>query len=376
MTNLPIYLDYAATTPVDPRVAEVMGRYLTHEGGFGNPASLHPFGQAAKQAIQRAATQVADYIAAEPNDIIWTSGATEANNLALKGAAALYQRRGKHIITVKTEHSAVLDCCQWLEKQGYQVTYLIPDTNGLLNLDTLQAAIRPDTILISVMHVNNEIGVIQDIAAIAEITNARGILFHVDAAQSAGKVPIRLNTIPIDLMSFSAHKLYGPKGVGALYIRRKPRIKLAAQIHGGGQQQGMRSGTLPTHQIVGMGEAFALAKTLFLTEYEQIVQLKQRFIQTLRGQCDVIFQGDLQHSVPHIINIRLNHRSAKQFLTAVPELAIAVGSACHARGVEPSHVLRAIGLTTIEAQGAMRFSFGRFTTIDEIDFAVEKLRSQ
>lgn len=364
----PIYLDYAATTPVDPRVIERMLQYLAPTAMFGNAASTHVFGHAAKAAVEQARAEVAQVLHAEPNEIIWTSGATEANNLALKGVVQLYQRKGKHIVTLKTEHSSVLDTCQQLEKEGFQVTYLTPEKNGLLGLEKLRAALRDDTLLVSVMQVNNEIGVIQPIAAIAEITATRGILLHVDAAQAVGKVALDVQNTPVDLVSLSAHKVYGPKGIGALYVRRKPRIRVAAQIHGGGHEQGMRSGTLPVHQIVGMGAAFALAN-----EPHDIAALKQRFCAALTTQVGAIVNGDLAHAVPHILNLRFPGINATKLLQALPEIAMSKGSACHAKETEPSYVLRALGLSAEEAHSSVRFSFGRFTTMAEIDLAAEKI---
>lgn len=366
----PIYLDYAATTPIDPRVAEVIMSGLAI---YGNASSTHILGRQAKQAIDTARQQLADLIKAHPEEIIWTSGATESDNLALKGAASLYQRKGKHIVTIQTEHSAVLDCCQQLEKEGYQVTYLTPLSNGLVDLAHLEAALRPDTILVSVMLVNNEIGVIQDIPAIANITSSRGILLHVDAAQALGKLPINLTDTPIDLMSFCAHKCYGPKGIGALYVRRKPRIRVAAQIHGGGHEQGMRSGTLATHQIMGMGAACAIAQSEMQNEMQRIAELKQRFWQGVAGD-KITVNGDMAHSIATIINLRFAGCKSDELMLAMPELAVSAGSACHAKGIEPSYVLRALGLTAEQAHASLRFSFGRFTTVEEIDFAVQCIR--
>jgi len=370
----PIYLDYAATTPLDPRVADIMLKYMTQDGIFGNASSTHVFGKAAKDAIETARKQVADVIHAIPEEIIWTSGATEANNLALKGAAQLYKQKGKHIITVKTEHASVLDCCQQLEKEGFLVTYLTPEPNGVINLSTLKNAIRDDTILVSVMHVNNEIGVIQDIAAIGKLTSERGILLHVDAAQSIGKVAIDVNLMHIDLMSLSAHKVYGPKGIGALYVRRKPRIRVAAQLHGGGQESGMRSGTLPTHQIIGMGEAFALAQAEADKDIKKITHLHEIFLQGLKNS-SITRMSDPRYCVPGIINICLKHKTAKQVMQALPQLAISSGSACHAKGDEPSYVLRALGFSAEQASRCIRISFGRFTKEDEI-FEAAKLLSR
>lgn len=369
-----IYLDYAATTPVDPRVATKMAECLMLDGVFGNPSSTHEYGIAAKNLVEEARAQVAGLIHADPAEIIWTSGATEANNLALKGAAELYKAKGKHIVTVKTEHPAVLDCCQQLEKNGYSVTYLAPEKNGVLDLDQLRAALRTDTILVSVMHVNNEIGVIQDIAAIAKMTAEKNILFHVDAAQSVGKLPINLQDMPVDLMSFSAHKIYGPKGMGALYLRRKPRVRVAAQIHGGGHEHGMRSGTLATHQIVGMGEAFRLAQNEMIADQEKISQLRDRFVSGLQELKNVVLHTDISHSLPNILNVRFGDQKAESVIKQLPELAISAGSACLSKGVEPSYVLRALGLTMEQASGGVRFSFGRFTSMSDVDFALKKIR--
>lgn len=358
----PIYLDYAATTPIDPRVVEKMLPYLTEI--FGNPSSSHAYGQTAKTAVEWSRSQVAALINANPTEIIWTSGATEADNLGLKGAAELYQRKGKHIVTMKTEHKAVLDSCQQLEKAGFQVTYLSPEKNGLLDLEKFQQALRPDTILAAIMHMNNETGVIQDIEAIAKITSAREILLHVDAAQSAGKISIDVQTTPIDMLAFSAHKIYGPKGIGALYIRRKPRVRVAAQIHGGGQEQGMRSGTLATHQIVGMGEAFHLAKLEMHNDFEKIKNYRDIL---LRSCPDIKLHGDINHTYPGIMNISFKDLKAETFIKTFPNLALSSGSACLTKGIEPSYVLRAMGYTTEAAQCGIRISFGRFTTPEEID---------
>lgn len=372
----PIYLDYAATTPVDSRVAEKMMHYLTLTGQFGNPASFsHSFGLAAKAAVDQARAQVATLLGAEPSEIVWTSGATESNNLALKGAASLYHRKGKHIVTMKTEHKSVLDTCQQLEKEGYSVTYLSPKTNGLLDIDQLKAALKPETILVSIMHVNNETGVIQDIEAIAKITAAHDILCHVDAAQSVGKIAIDLSKTAIDLFSFCAHKVYGPKGIGALYVRRKPRVKVAAQIHGGGQEQGMRSGTLATHQIVGLGEACYLAQQEMVANHQHLHQLRTRFLQGLSHLKIMTVNGELSHSFPGILNVCFAGIQSEAFMRALPELAVSAGSACDTKGIEPSFVLRAMGLSSTEAHNAIRFSFSKFTTMAEIDFAVERIIS-
>jgi cysteine desulfurase len=374
MLKPPIYLDYASTTPVDPRVMTKMLTYLQRDSGFGNPASTHYYGQLAKACVDDARAQVAEVINAEPTEIIWTSGATEANNLAIKGAAQLYQSKGMHIVSVATEHLAVLDCCQFLEKTGYAVTYLTPKANGLIDLAQFKAVLRPDTILVSIMHINNETGVQQDLAAIADITAERGIILHVDAAQSIGKVAIDLKKTPIDLLSLSAHKVYGPKGIGALYVRRRPRIKLAAQIHGGGQEQGMRSGTLAPHQIVGMGEAFNLAQLMQLEDYGRIADYNKSFRQAFSKNKRIFFNSDAEFAVPHILNMGFNQLSALDLLAALPELALSRGSACGARGIEPSYVLRALGLTKEAATNSVRFSFGRFTTEQDISLALQYLQ--
>lgn len=374
--KLPIYLDYAATTPLDPRVAEKMQRYLTLDGCFGNPSSVnHVYGLEAKKAVELAREQAADLIHAEPTEIIWTSCATESINLALKGAAQLYQRQGKHIITLKTEHKAVLDTCQQLEKEGYAITYLTPETNGLINLDQFKHAIRQDTILVSIMHVNNEIGVIQNLQALTDETFPRHILFHVDASQSIGKIPIDVRSLPIDLMSFCAHKIYGPKGIGALYIRRKPRVRVAPQMHGGGQEQGMRSGTLATHQIVGMGEALHLAKLEMVKDQDKIQQLRARLWQGIQAYPGVYMNPQTVAAdtvLPNILNLCFPRYKAEALMQALPDLAISAGSACTSKG--SSYVLRALGLSDEQAASAVRFSFGRFTTFSEIDFAAEKIR--
>lgn len=366
----PIYLDYAATTPVDPRVAAKMHACLTQEGAFGNPSSLHTYGRAAKDLIEAARVQVATTIGADPSELIWTSGATESINLALKGAAALYHRDGKHIVTMKTEHKAVLDVCQHLEKEGYEVTYLVPEKNGRLDLEKFQVALRDDTVLTSIMHINNETGVIQDIAAIAAITSQRGILLHVDAAQSIGKLAVNLNTTPIDLMSLCAHKAYGPKGVGALYLRKKPRVRVAPLIHGGGHEQGMRSGTIATHQIVGMGEAFQLASDELGSDTTKVTMLRDQFLAGIRAVTNLNLNTDLTYCVPNILNVRFTGMIADAILTELPEIATSTASACQGKGTEGSYVLRAMGMTEEEAKSSVRFSFGRFTTQEEIDKAV------
>ena len=373
--NKPIYLDYAATTPVDPRVAEKLCSYLTLESGhFGNPASRsHVFGWEAEEAVEQARKQVAALVNADPKEIVWTSGATESDNLAIKGVAEFYGKKGKHIITSKTEHKAVLDPCRHLERFGYEVTYLEPEANGLIDLAKLEAALRPDTILVSIMHVNNEIGVIQDIAAIGELTRARGILFHVDAAQSAGKVPIDLEQLKVDLMSFSAHKIYGPKGIGALYVRRKPRVRIEAQMHGGGHERGMRSGTLPTHQIVGMGEAFRIAREEMAQENERIRMLRDRLLSGVQDMEEVYVNGDMEQRVPHNLNISFNYVEGESLMMALRDLAVSSGSACTSASLEPSYVLRAMGLSEAEAARTLRIGIGRFTSAADIDFAAAAL---
>jgi len=369
--KLPIYFDYSATTPVDPRVAEKMMQYLTVEGYFGNPASRsHAYGWEAEKAVEEAREHVAQLVNADPKEIVWTSGATESNNLAIKGAAHFYQKKGKHIVTSKTEHKAVLDTCRQLEREGFEITYLDPAPNGLLDLNKLTAALREDTILVSIMHVNNEIGVVSDIAAIGEITRERKILFHVDAAQSAGKVPIDLQTMKVDLMSFSAHKVYGPKGIGALYVQRKPRVRLEAEIHGGGHERGLRSGTLASHQIVGMGEAFRLANEEMMADHERIKKLRDHFWQGLQGIEEIYINGDLEHRVAGNLNVSFNYVEGESLIMALKDLAVSSGSACTSASLEPSYVLRALGRNDELAHSSIRFSFGRFTTIEEIDYAI------
>ena len=375
MRKLPVYLDYSATTPVDPEVVEKMVPWLYEE--FGNPASRsHAFGWSAEEAVENARKQVADLVNADPREIVWTSGATESNNLAIKGAANFYKERGKHLITVKTEHKAVLDTMREMERQGFEVTYLNVQENGLLDLETLKAAIRPDTTLISVMYVNNEIGVIQDIPAIGEICREKGIIFHVDAAQATGKVDIDLSTLKVDLMSFSAHKTYGPKGIGALYIRRKPRVRIEAQIHGGGHERGFRSGTLATHQIVGMGEAFRLAKEKGHAENERIRALRDRLWNGLSSIEEVYLNGDMDKRVPHNLNVSFNYVEGESLIMAIKELAVSSGSACTSASLEPSYVLRALGRNDELAHSSIRFTIGRFTTEEEIDYAVELIKSR
>jgi cysteine desulfurase len=370
----PIYLDYSATTPVDPRVAEKMMQYLTMDGVFGNPASRsHAFGWAAEEAIEDARAQVAALINADAKEIVWTSGATESDNLAIKGAAHFNERRGKHLITVKTEHKAVLDTCRQLEREGFEVTYLDPEPNGLLDLEKFKAAIRPDTTVVSVMHVNNEIGVIQDIKAIGEICRAHKLVFHVDAAQSAGKVEIDLETMPVDLMSFSAHKIYGPKGIGALYVRRKPRVRIEAQIHGGGHERGMRSGTLPTHQIVGMGEAFRLAKLEMVAENERLRMLRDRLWQGLQDIDEVYLNGDLEQRIAGNLNVSFNFVEGESLIMSLKNLALSSGSACTSASLEPSYVLRALGRSDELSHSSLRMTLGRFSTLDEVDQALASL---
>jgi len=375
--NIPIYLDYSATTPVDPRVAEKMMQYLTLQGKFGNPASRsHPFGWEAEEAVGEARSQVAASINANPKEIIWTSGATESDNLALKGVAHFYQKKGKHIVTSKIEHKAVLDTCRQLEREGFEVTYLDPTPNGLIELKKLEAAIRDDTILVSIMHANNEIGVISDIAEIGEMTRAHKVLFHVDAAQTAGKVPIDLQTLKVDLMSFSAHKIYGPKGIGALYVRRKPRVRLEAQIHGGGHERGMRSGTLPTHQIVGMGEAFRIAKQEMEAENERTLKLRDRLWNGLKDIEELYVNGDIEHRLPGNLNLSFNYVEGESLIMALKDLAVSSGSACTSASLEPSYVLRALGRNDELAHSSIRFTIGRFTTEEDIDYAIPLIRSK
>jgi len=370
--NRPIYMDYMATTPVDPQVARVMSACLEKEGTFGNSAShSHIYGYEADQCIKKGRDQVAALINADPREIIWTSGATESNNLAIKGAAQFYRRKGQHIITMSTEHKAVLDTCRYLETQGFEVTYLDPNSEGILELKALEAAIRADTILVSVMHVNNETGVVQDIAAIAEITHRAGALFHSDAAQSAGKIPIDVREMKVDLMSFSGHKLYGPKGIGALFVSRSPRIRLEPQIHGGGHQHGLRSGTLPTHLIAGMGEAFYLARKNFKTECQRVTQLRDRFWQGISVLPAIYLNGHRQQRVSGCLNIRIDGIGSEELLFALTDVAVSTGSACNSVNPEPSHVLRALGLSRSEANCSIRISIGRFTTEDDIDRAIQ-----
>ncbi len=375
--KLPIYLDYSATTPCDPRVADKMCGCLTPDGVFGNPASRsHPFGWAAEKLVEEAREQVAELVNASPKEIVWTSGATESDNLALKGAAHFYKKKGRHIVTVKTEHKAVLDTCRQLEREGYEVTYLDVQPNGLLDLDAFRDALREDTILASVMHVNNEIGVIQDIEAIGAICREKGVIFHVDAAQSAGKVEIDLARMPVDLMSFSAHKIYGPKGIGALYVRRKPRVRIEAQMHGGGHERGMRSGTLATHQIVGMGEAFRIAKEEMAEENARLLRLRNKLYEGFKDMEEVYVNGDLERRVAGNLNISFNFVEGESLMMALKDIAVSSGSACTSASLEPSYVLRALGRNDELAHSSLRFTLGRFTTEEEIDYVIAQVRKQ
>jgi cysteine desulfurase len=375
--SVPIYLDYSATTPVDERVAEKMCSYLTRQGVFGNPSSRsHEFGWKAEEVVEKARADVARLINANPKEIIWTSGATESDNLAIKGAAHFYQKNGKHIVTLKTEHKAVLDCCRQLEREGYEVTYLDPEPNGLLDLKKFTAALRDDTTLVSIMHVNNEIGVIQDIAAIGEICRDRKIIFHVDAAQSAGKIAIDMEKLKVDLMSFSAHKVYGPKGMGALYVRRKPRVRLEAQMHGGGHERGLRSGTLPTHQIAGMGEAFRIAREEMAEEAVRLTRLRDRLWDGLSSMEEVYLNGDMDQRVPGNLNVSFNFVEGESLIMALKDMAVSSGSACTSSSLEPSYVLRALGRNDELAHSSIRFTIGRFTTEEEIDYIVERVREK
>jgi cysteine desulfurase len=373
--KLPIYLDYSATCPVDPRVAEKMMQCLTMDGLFGNPASRsHRFGWQAEEAVDLARNQVAELIGADPREIVFTSGATESNNLAIKGIAHFYASKGKHIITSKTEHKAVLDTCRQLEREGYEVTYLEPMPNGLFTLEQIEGAMRDDTVLVSIMHVNNEIGVVQDIAAIGNLCRSRKIFLHVDAVQSAGKIPVDVEALKVDLLSVSAHKVYGPKGIGALYVRRKPRVRLEAQMHGGGHERGMRSGTLPTHQIVGMGEAFRFAKEEMASEAPRMMALRQRLWDGVKDIEAVYINGDLEQRVPGNLNVSFAYVEGESLIMALKDLAVSSGSACTSASLEPSYVLRALGLNDELAHSSIRFSMGRFTTEEEIDYAVKLIR--
>ncbi|AOE49701.1 IscS subfamily cysteine desulfurase [Kangiella sediminilitoris] len=373
--KLPIYLDYAATTPVDPRVAEKMVQYMSVDGIYGNPASRsHKFGWEAEEAVDEARQHVADLINADPREIVWTSGATESDNLAIKGAAHFYGKKGKHIITVKTEHKAVLDTTRQLEREGYEVTYLDVKDDGLVDLEEFKKALRDDTILVSIMHVNNETGVVQDIDAIGELCRERKIIFHVDAAQSAGKLPIDVQNTKVDLLSISGHKMYGPKGIGVLYVRRKPRVRLEAQMHGGGHERGMRSGTLPTHQIVGMGEAARIAKEDMAKDNERIIGLRERLWNGVNDMEEVYLNGHEEKRVAGIVNISFNFVEGESLIMALKDLAVSSGSACTSASLEPSYVLRALGRDDELAHSSIRFSIGRFTTEEEIDYTIEKVR--
>ena len=370
--KLPIYLDYSATTPVDPRVAQAMIPWLTEH--FGNPASRsHAYGWEAEEAVEKARAHVAALVNCDPREIVWTSGATESINLAIKGAAHFYKDKGKHLVTVRTEHKATLDTVRELEREGFEATYLDVDPDGLVPLAAFEAALRPDTIVVSVMLVNNEIGVVQDIAAMGEICRKRGIVFHVDAAQATGKMPIDLSTLKVDLMSFSAHKTYGPKGVGALFVRRKPRVRIEAQMHGGGHERGMRSGTLPTHQIVGMGEAFRIAKEEMAAEGERIRMLRDRLWKGLSQIEEVYVNGDMDRRVPHNLNVSFNFVEGESLIMAIKDIAVSSGSACTSASLEPSYVLRALGRSDELAHSSIRFTVGRFTTPQEIDYTVDLL---
>ncbi|MGF6599513.1 cysteine desulfurase [Paraburkholderia sp. GAS448] len=373
--HLPIYMDYSATTPVDPRVVDKMIPYLREQ--FGNPASRsHSYGWEAERAVEEARENVAALVNADPREIIWTSGATESDNLAIKGVAHFYKSKGKHIITVKTEHKAVLDTCRELEREGFEVTYLDVKDDGLIDLDVFKAALRPDTILVSVMSVNNEIGVVQDIETIGEICREKGIIFHVDAAQATGKIEIDLQKLKVDLMSFSAHKTYGPKGIGALYVRRKPRVRIEAQMHGGGHERGMRSGTLATHQIVGMGEAFRIAREEMATENERVRMLRDRLLRGLSEIEETYVNGDMEKRVPHNLNISFNFVEGESLIMAVKDVAVSSGSACTSASLEPSYVLRALGRNDELAHSSIRFTVGRFTTEQDVDYVINLLKSK
>ncbi len=372
----PIYFDYAATTPVDPRVAQKMSECLLAEGKFGNPASRsHKFGWEAEEAVEIARRQVADLVNCDPREIVWTSGATESDNLAIKGVAHFYKTRGRHIITSRIEHKAVLDTCRQLEREGFEATYLEPSTDGLISPQSVADAIREDTTIVSIMHVNNEIGVVNDITAIGEVCRAKKVFFHVDAAQSAGKIDIDLAQLKVDLMSFSGHKVYGPKGVGVLFVRRKPRVRLEAQMHGGGHERGMRSGTLATHQLVGMGEAFRIAKAEMHEEAKRILALRERLWKGFKDMEEVYVSGNMDHHVAGLINISFNFVEGESLIMSIPEIAISSGSACTSASLEPSYVLRALGLNDELAHSSLRFSIGRFTTDENIDMAIEQVRA-
>lgn len=370
--KLPIYLDYSATAPIDERVVKVMTEYMSKEGKYGNPASRsHAFGWESEEAVETARKNVADCIGADPREIVWTSGATESNNLAIKGAAHFYKKKGKHLITVKTEHKAVLDTMRQLEREGFEVSYLEPEPNGLVDLEKFKAALREDTVLVSVMHVNNEIGVIQDIESIGQLCRENKTIFHVDAAQSVGKLAINLAELPVDLMSLTAHKVYGPKGIGGLFVRRKPRIRLEAQMHGGGHERGMRSGTLATHQIVGMGEAYRIAKEDMAADNEKVRMLRDRLWNGIKEMPEVYLNGDLDQRVPGNLNVSFNFVEGESLIMALKDLAVSSGSACTSASLEPSYVLRALGREDELAHSSIRFSMGRYTTVEEIDYAVE-----
>jgi cysteine desulfurase len=373
--HFPIYLDYSSTTPIDPRVADKMIPYLREQ--FGNPASRsHMYGWEAEKAVEQARADVASLVNADPREIVWTSGATEGNNLAIKGAAQFNKTKGKHIITVKTEHKAVLDTVRELERQGFEATYLQPGDNGLITIEQLEAAIRPDTILVSVMWVNNEIGVIQPIDEIGELCRSKGIVFHSDAAQATGKMPIDLEKTKVDLVTFTAHKSYGPKGIGALYVRRKPRVRIESQMHGGGHERGLRSGTLATHQIVGMGEAFRIAKEEMATEIPRIQALRDRLAKGLQEIEEVYINGDMQHRVPHNLNVSFNYVEGESLIMAIKDIAVSSGSACTSASLEPSYVLRALGRSDELAHSSIRFTFGRFTTNEDVDFTIDLLKKK
>ena len=373
--STPIYLDYLSTTPVDPRVVDVMSRCLSLEGNFGNPASRsHVFGWKAEEAVENARAQIAELINADPREIVWTSGATESDNLAIKGVAHFYRKKGQHIITSKIEHKAVLDTCRQLEREGYEVTYLEPNEAGLTTPEMVQAALREDTILVSIMHANNEIGVVNDIAGIGEACRAAGVLYHVDAAQSTGKIPLDMESMKVDLLSISAHKMYGPKGIGALYVRRKPRVRIEAQMHGGGHERGMRSGTLATHQAAGFGEAARICREEMASEAQRLKALRYRFWEGINDTPEVHINGDEEHRLPGALNVSFAFVEGESLLMSLKDLALSSGSACTSASLEPSYVLRALGLNDELAHSSLRFSFGRFTTDEEVDHAVAQVR--
>lgn len=373
--STPIYLDYLSTTPVDPRVVDVMSRCLSLEGNFGNPASRsHVFGWKAEETVENARAQIAELINADPREIVWTSGATESDNLAIKGVAHFYRKKGQHIITSKIEHKAVLDTCRQLEREGYEVTYLEPNDAGLTTPEMVEAALREDTILVSVMHANNEIGVVNDIAGIGEACRAAGVLYHVDAAQSTGKIPLDMEAMKVDLLSISAHKMYGPKGIGALYVRRKPRVRIEAQMHGGGHERGMRSGTLATHQAAGFGEAARICREEMASEAQRLKALRHRFWEGINDMAEVHINGDEEHRLPGALNVSFAFVEGESLLMSLKDLALSSGSACTSASLEPSYVLRALGLNDELAHSSLRFSFGRFTTNEEVDHAVAQVR--